>query len=146
MRKLKIGEFLKQYCSDIMELYEKYKNSDILYKDYDEIIDDDDGYPIKVVWVDGHAIDIEHFFSMDDDDFSYTYSTPNALKAREQYLSKFTITDGFEAFFEELIKIQEEKKKIEEDIAKYSEVISSASAIPTEEGSALAGRLYSGGF
>lgn len=143
---MRIGEFLQKYCADIMETYNKYKDSEILYKDYDEIIEDDDGFPIKVVWVDSQAIDIEHFFSMDDYDFTHTYDTPNALKAREQYLSKFNITEGFEAFFEELLKIQEEKKKIEEDTAKYSEVVSSATAIPYEEGSALAGRLYSGGF
>lgn len=143
---MKIGEFLKKYCSDIMELYEKYKDSDILSKDYDEIIEDEDGYPIKVVWAGSIPIDIEDFFSIDEEEFAERYPGPEALKVREQYLRQFKIVEGFEAFFEELLAIQKEKEKIENDAVMYGEVVSSAAAIPTEEGSDVVGRLYPGGF
>lgn len=143
---MKIGEFLKVYCKDIMDLYEKYKNSDILSKDYDEIIEDDDGNPIKVVWAGNIPIDIEDFFSIDAEEFSARYPGPEALKVREQYLKQFKIVEGFEAFFEELLAVQEEKKKIEQDAVMYGEVVSSAAAIPAEEGADVVGRLYPGGF
>lgn len=143
---MRISEFIQKYCKDIMDLYEKYKNSDIIAKDYDEIITDDDGNQIKVVWCDGVPIDIEDFFSIDEEEYTHRYPTPNALKVREQYLKQFKIVEGFEAFYEELTAIQSEKAKLENDVQLYGEVVSNASVVPVEEESDVVGRLYPGGF
>lgn len=143
---MRISEFIQKYCKDIMDLYEKYKNSDIIAKDYDEIITDDDGNQIKVVWCDGIPIDIEDFFSIDEEEYNNRYPTPNALKVREQYLKQFKIVEGFEAFYEELTAIQNEKAKLENDVQLYGEVVSNASVVSVEEGSDVVGRLYPGGF
>lgn len=143
---MKIGEFLKVYCQDIMDLYNKYKDSNILSKDYDEIIEDEDGNPIKVVWADSIPIDIEDFFSIDEEEFSIRYPGPTALKVREQYLKQFKIVEGFEAFFEELLEVQKYKKQVEDNAVLYGEVVSNATAVSPEEGSDVVGRLYPGGF
>ena len=141
---MKLPEFLKVYCQDILERYRSGNVGDEEVKNYDDIIQDEDGNDIKVVYIDGEPVDIEEFFSNDDTDFYALYNhLPSAMEIRAKYLSRFEILLGADALRVVLMEMQEELEKTARNAELYKEYINDQNTAD-EEGSAMERRLYSG--
>ena len=140
-------DFEKKYCADILAEVKQLKIADTESADYDDIIDDPYGIgQICVVYAGKEAIDIEDMFQIDEEEYRHRHPSDEAWKVREMYRSRFKITEGIELFEEELRAIKEETARIAREASQYREMIQSATAISTEEGSDLSRRLFAGKF
>lgn len=140
-----ISEFITVYCEDIMRMVDEAEAKGLLTKNYDAIIEDDDGNLIKVVYAGQTPINIEDIMCGDIDEFSYLYPGEEALATYHEYRSHYTILEGLDAIMEELFAMQREREKIENNFELYKELLNDTT-VSDEEGSELQRRLYSGGW
>ena len=141
-----IAEFIRVYCDDIMQKYKEAEASGLTDKNYDEIIRNDDGELVKVVYAGDIAIDIEDIFTGDIEEFKYQYPGEKALEVYNEYRSHYTILEGLDAMMEEFFAMQKEKERIESDYKLYKELLHDDTTVSDAEGSELQRRLHSGGW
>lgn len=96
---MKLGQFIDTYCQDLLEQSRQRK----LYLGADdglpcdEIVEDDSGNPMKVVYSPTRRIPIVDILDMDKDDFCKIYSSPGDLETYENYCNSIIIMEGEEA-------------------------------------------------
>lgn len=136
-------EFKKKYCSDLIERAKELANSEFITKDYDDIIEDDYGDPVKVLYAGGETINLDDMFGMDDADYAATYKSQEALELRKKYLSQFVIIEGLDILNYVSKQMEDELAKINRSYELQKEFENDNSQ-PDEEGSAVSRALYSG--
>lgn len=96
---MKLGQFIDTYCQDLLEQSRQRK----LYLGADdglpcdEIVEDDSGNPMKVVYSPTRRIPIVDILDMDKNDFCKIYSSPGDLETYENYCNSIIIMEGEEA-------------------------------------------------
>jgi len=97
VEKMKLKEFIEKYCADIMAEAAKQKAlvPEIEFT-YDTIIKDEEGYPVKVIEVEGFYVDITDILSLSENDFVQKYPQEAAIEAYRRYLENFIIIEGEE--------------------------------------------------
>lgn len=114
---MRIYAFAEIYCQDIIDNQKKLAALvDLSEFPHDDIIDDDDGNKIPVVFVDGNAIPISDFITMDRDDFLVIYKTQGCPEAFDNYVSALTILEGEEALSKIRSMVLNETKRLEQDV------------------------------
>jgi len=115
---MRIYAFIEKYCQDIVENQKKLASLiDLSEFPHDDVIDDEEGNKIPVVFVDGNAIPISDFMTLDRDDFLAVYKTQGCPEAFDNYVSALTILEGEEALNKIRSLILQETKRLEEDVA-----------------------------
>lgn len=113
-----IGEFIEQYCQDIVEKSKKVKEVlEELDFTYDAIVENSDGERIEVIYADDQTeIPIRDILSLSDLDFRRTHPSKASYEAYKAYLSNFIILEGEEV----LNQIRNEMKQSRERIERYA--------------------------
>lgn len=120
---MRIYAFAEQYCQDIIDRHNKVQSLINLSEfPHDDIIDDEDGVKVPVVFVDGNAIPISDFMTLDRDDFLAVYNTQGCPEAFDNYVSALTILEGEEALSRIRSMILSETKRLEQDVELISSI------------------------
>lgn len=96
---MKLGQFMDMYCQDLIE-QSKQRQTYLGTDDglpYDEIVEDDSGNPMKVVYSPTRRIPIVDILDMSKDEFAKVYSSPGDLETYENYCNSIVIMEGEEA-------------------------------------------------
>lgn len=113
---MRIYEFIDKYCSDLVEKRNKMAALVNLEEfPHDDVVDDDDGNKVPVVLVDGNAIPVADFLTMDKADFLSVYKTQGCEEAFDNYVSALVILEGEEALSRIRNMILREAQRLEED-------------------------------
>lgn len=123
---MRIDEFAQTYCQDLLELYKDKKSIlDDYDLPYDDIIDDDEGTPIKVVYVGTKAIPITDIVSCTRDDFAQLYPDFESRELYDRYIDQLTIFEGEEAVMHirNTMKREQERVKAFGDDNDLSEMV-----------------------
>ena len=98
---MKIGEFVDKYCQDIVQ---KSQEIDAVMADdglpYDEIVEDESGSKMKVVYSANRRIPIRDIIEMERKDFAKIYSSPDDLETYDRYCDSIILLEGEEALQE----------------------------------------------
>lgn len=114
---MKIYTFVEQYCQDIVDAQRKKAALvDLSEFPHDDVIDDDEGNKIPVVFVDGNAIPVSDFITLDRADFLAVYTTQSCGEAFDNYVSALTILEGEEALSKIRSMIFKETERLKEDV------------------------------
>lgn len=114
---MRIYEFIDKYCDELVKKRKKLEALISLEEfPHDDIIDDDDGNKIPVVVVDGNAIPVSDFLTLDRKDFLAVYKTQGCPEAFDNYVSALTILEGEEAISKIRSMILQETKRLEHDV------------------------------
>ena len=111
---MKILEFAKTYCADIIEASKKA--ADLLDYEgfsYDDIIREDDGTYVKVVTTDNYVIPLEDILSMPCDEFQKVWPHQECVEAYDLYLSNLVIIEGEEVLNHVRTQLRREQERIE---------------------------------
>lgn len=114
---MKIYEFISVYCQDLVSKNRVAKT--LMALDglpRDDVISDDEGTLVPVVFVDGSAIPISDFITMDRDDFLKTYTSPGAPEAFDNYIAALSILEGEEALNRIRNAIAAETERLSKDV------------------------------
>lgn len=95
MKEMKYQEFVKEHCQDIVNSITEYEydidNLDAIFT-YDDIIDDKDGNPTKVVYTKEQVpIPVREILSTPIEEFIKIYPSPSAKEMYENYMSMFEV-------------------------------------------------------
>lgn len=112
-----IAEFEEAYCSDILSKKKKTSSTliDWTTLPYQEIITNDEGEKIPVVWIDGEPVYNRDFLEMERDEFIHVHKTPSAGVMFDRYTSEFEFIEGAEILTYYQNKAREEKARLLED-------------------------------
>lgn len=96
---MKIQEFAKKYCDDILT---RAAHSDELFNldgfSYDTIITDEEtGAKVKVICTTNYQIPLVDILSLGREDFARFWPQEECLAAFDQYLSNYILLEGAEA-------------------------------------------------
>lgn len=95
MERMNIIDFIAKYCQDILSTFkDNSKLVEWTVLPYQELIEDDEGKKIPVVYVDGEAVHVRDFLEMEKDEFVYAHNTPSAKEAYENYIEGLEIQEG----------------------------------------------------
>lgn len=126
---MKLGQFIDTYCQDILE--ESNQRKSYLGADdglpYDDIVQDESGRPMKVVYSATRRIPIADILDSDRSEFAKVYSTPSDLETYDNYLNSIILMEGEEAL--EVIR-----KSVRNEMARIRE-------FAKENGGSLASRM-----
>ena len=96
---MKLGQFIDEYCQDIID--QKNVRQSYLGKDdglpCDEIVEDDSGQMMKVVYSATRRIPVMDILEMDRNEFAKVYSSESDLETYDRYCDAFIILEGEEA-------------------------------------------------
>lgn len=107
-----MAEFIRVYCSDIVAEKERQKE---LFDDepfpFEDIIYDEDGNPIKIVYGGQTEIPITDILSMPRDEFERVYQNGECLATYDNYVENIVMIEGEEALnkIRNLINAEQEK-------------------------------------
>ncbi len=114
---MSIHGFIERYCKDIIRKNaQKTSLIDMSSYQYDDIIVDEDGVQVPVVYIDGTAVPVQDFFCMDKDDFCKAYVLPSAGEVYDSYLSAYIILEGEEALNEIRNAIRAEADRLNSEV------------------------------
>jgi hypothetical protein len=89
---LLLDEFISTYCRDIIQ---RKRKEDSLFSDYnwsyDDIVYDESGTPIKVVFSDDGDIPLEHILENNRTEFSKMYPSQKALDTYDLYMESVEV-------------------------------------------------------
>ena len=114
---MRIYEFIAKYCQDLVSNHKVAKT--LMALDglpRDEVVEDDEGNLVPVVLVDGNAIPIADFITMDRVDFLLTWTSPGAPEAFDNYVSALSILEGEEALSRIRNAIFREMERLQQDV------------------------------
>lgn len=112
-----IHEFISTYCQDLIQRNKQYKKLMVLDGlPKDGVVEDDDGRKIPVVFVDGNAVPVADFISMERADFLNIWNTPGAPEAFDNYVSALCILEGEEALSKIRMAIEMEANRLSHDV------------------------------
>lgn len=115
---MKIYEFMAQYCQDIVnDVKTKKTMIDLSEFPYDEIIKDDNGNEVCVIYIDSMPVPIMDVISMSKDDFLNAYKYPHSAECFENYVSNLEILEGTDAINKVRNDILNYKESLKNDIA-----------------------------
>lgn len=112
---MEIEEFTKVYCADILKQVEdrnKFMGEDDGLP-FDDIIKDDSGNMLRVVFSGTRNIPIFDIIDMTLEDFRQIYSSSDDLETRRRYLDSIILLEGEEALNALRNRTRAEIKKIE---------------------------------
>ncbi len=112
-----IQEFIQKYCRDLLHSNSVEKsmfgfNDDL---EYDYIIYDVDGAPVRVIQVDNLEIPITDIIQLEKEDFLKYYSSPHAEEAYDNYLNSIDFLFGEEAVFYLRNQIKQATEKLKKE-------------------------------
>lgn len=109
-----IHGFIEKYCKDLIIKKSQAKSFfiDDTYPN-DDIIPDDDGNLVPVVYIDANPVPVQDFFGMDKADFIHAYNYPSAAREYDNYLQNFEILEGPEALAITRNRIAAEIRRLE---------------------------------
>lgn len=112
---MRMPEFIDKYCADIKALY---VSTDAILDDgldlpYDDIIEDDSGRKMKIVWSGEVAIPINDIITSDRSDFIRMYPSFDCRELYDNYMNALIILDGEEAVKKIRNEIMREKQRID---------------------------------
>lgn len=114
---MRMYAFIEQYCQDIVDAQRKRAALvDLAEFPHDDVIDDEEGNKIPVVFVDGNAIPVSDFITLDKSDFLSVYKTQGCPEAFDNYVSALTILEGEEALSKIRNMIIRETERLKEDV------------------------------
>lgn len=118
---MKYREFVEMYCQDIISEKESKNEYDIDNLDamfpYDEIINDKDGNPVKVVFAeqlntsDKIPIPVREILTTTVEELERVYAGTNIKQLQENYMSMFEVFSPEETFRRIQITIAKEEEK-----------------------------------
>lgn len=110
---MKIGEFVDKYCQDIVQ---KSQEIDAVMADdglpYDEIVEDESGSKMKVVYSANRRIPIRDIIEMERKDFAKIYSSPDDLETYDRYCESIILLEGEEALQEIRNNVKREMERV----------------------------------
>jgi hypothetical protein len=111
---VKIKEFEKEYCQDILAKAKKIKIFEPDYDyPYDSIIEGPSGEPIRIVYSADAEIPVIDILSLEEDEFRKFYPSDDSLRIYKQYLEGFKIIEGEEVLFALRNEILKYKQRME---------------------------------
>lgn len=114
---MRIHTFIDLYCQDIVDAQRKKAALvDLAEFPHDDVIEDEEGCKIPVVFVDGNAIPVSDFITLDRSDFLSVYKTQGCPEAFDNYVSALTILEGEEALSKIRNMIMKETERLKEDV------------------------------
>lgn len=116
---MKIREFATTYCADILAAAEKRSTLfEISQYPYDEIVTEDDGTPVPVVYTQSHVpIPVADILGMVREEFVRVWSQ-ECVAEYDNYLSNFIILEGEEV----LSSIRNAIRAEQDRIAAYDDI------------------------
>ncbi|MDR1523281.1 MAG: hypothetical protein LBS29_04955 [Endomicrobium sp.] len=91
-------EFIQQYCQDIVAVYKKRRE---LFDDddfaYDDIIYDEDGIPVKIVYAGKNEIPIQDILGLERLEFQKMYPDLCSLDVYDTYIDSYVFFEGEDA-------------------------------------------------
>jgi len=120
---MRIFQFIEEYCKDLVEKAKQRKSLlDLSEFPHDGFTTDVEGNKIPVVYVDGESVPVSDFFSMDKNDFCFTWKLPSASETYDAYMSVLEITEGEEVVNRIRNAILAEKEKLSKDVELVSAI------------------------
>lgn len=119
---MRIREFIDKYCMDILQ--ESKQRKSLLDSDdfsYDNIVEDADGTPIKIVYAGAEEIPISDILSLSKIDFMKIHPSIDASEVYDNYIDSIVMLEGEEA----LSHIRNEMLRERNRIASYSGYVDS---------------------
>ena len=111
---MKILEFAKTYCADIIEAAKRA--ADLLDYEgfsYDEIIREDDGTYVKVINTENYVIPLEDVLGLSRDEFQRIWPHQECVDAYDTYVSNLVILEGEEVLTHVRNQLRLEQERIE---------------------------------
>ncbi len=110
---MKLMEFVDKYCSDLVEHYqEKNKALELDDLPYDDIIEDDTGEKIKVVYAGQKAIPVMDIISSTREDFAVLYPDFESRELYDRYIEQLVFWDGEEAVRHIQLMMRREQERV----------------------------------
>lgn len=111
---MNIQTYAKIHCRDILQKAEARKSfTDLANFPYDEIVESDDGVPVRVVNTQSGNIPIEDILGMPRDEFAKQYPSEEQLDAYDRYISMFTIIEGADVLNQVRNAIAREQERLD---------------------------------
>lgn len=116
---MRIQEYAAKHCADILERAQQLAAIDDLEGfPFDEIIQDEDGQPVKVVTTNSTRIPVVDILGLHRDEFAKIYPDEESLDAYDMYISSLVVYEGEDA----LNQIRDAIRQAQEQLAVYSTV------------------------
>lgn len=121
---MKIKEFIKTYCSDMVKSYSNNKKLvDWTTLPYQEMGEDTDGNPTPVVYIDGEQVPVKDFVAYDKTDFVSIHKMPSAGEIYDNYISSLVILEGADVINQYRDRMKKEAEQIKNDIDTYALIV-----------------------
>lgn len=110
---MKIGEFVDKYCQDIVK---KSLEIQSVFNDdglpYDDIVEDESGSPMKVVYSANRQIPVRDILELDRTEFAKVYKGVDDLETYDRYCDSIILLEGEEALTEIRNNVRKEMDRI----------------------------------
>lgn len=107
-------EFIDTYCADLKALYVSTESiiDDGIDLPYDDVIEDDSGHKVKIVWCGDTAIPIYDIVASERSDFIKTYPSFECRELYDSYMDALYVLDGEDAVKQIRNEILREQQRI----------------------------------
>ena len=120
---MRIYEFIDKFCQDLVEkAQEKRSLVDLSEFPHDDIITDVSGAKVPVVYIEGEAVPIGDFLSLDKKDFCSAWKLASSGETYDQYISLLEITEGADAVNRIRNSILAERDRLSGDVEYISTI------------------------
>ena len=120
MAKMNIIEFITAYCQDMITSFRDHsKLVEWTILPHTDVIEDDEGKRIPVVFIDGEAVHVRDFIEMERDEFVDVHHTPSAGEIYDNYIEGLEILEGPEVVMRFRNAAKMEAQKLQEQAQLY---------------------------
>lgn len=117
---MKMPEFIQTYCKDLLANH--VNNSKLVEWNtlpHSDVIEDEDGKPTAVVYIDSEPVPVKDFFEYNKTDFTSIHNTPSAGEMYDNYLSSFEILEGDGAVDYYRKRVKQDAERIQQNLELY---------------------------